>query len=142
MSEVRVYRAKYLDSQTSIPTDRNTQHLPDNKTPTLAANDVHFEGGVIEPGLDVEPQEAGGDWVLQVGDLHCVAVLVTAQKLKWKTRYKYQILKEDRFMFDMSRITEVANSRLATRYPDYFGSILTAGCLKFMINIFPTAAEF
>ena len=42
----------------------------------------------------------------------------------------------------MSRITEVANSRVAARYPDYFGSILTAGCLKFMINIFPTAAEF
>ena len=44
--------------------------------------------------------------------------------------------------FDMSRITEVANSRVAARYPDYFGSILTAGCLKFMINIFPTAEEF
>ena len=42
VSEVRVYRAKYLDSQTSIPTDRNTQHLPDNKTPTLAANDAVF----------------------------------------------------------------------------------------------------
>ena len=30
-------------------------------------------------------------------------------------------------MFDVSRITQVANSSLATRYPDYFGSILTAG---------------
>ena len=75
---VRVYRAKYLASPTSIPTHRNTQHLPCYKTPTLAANDVHFEGGVIEPGLDVESQEASSDWVLQVGDLHCVTVLVTA----------------------------------------------------------------
>ena len=78
---MRVYRAKYLDSQTSIPTHRNTQHLPDNKTPTLAANDVHFEGGVIEPGLDVEPQEASGDWVLQVGDLHRVAIPVPTEQL-------------------------------------------------------------
>ena len=66
---------------------QNTKYTPimsflDYKTPTLAANDVHFQGRVIEPGLDVQPQEPRRDWVLQVGDLHCVAVLVPAQKLK------------------------------------------------------------
>ena len=81
----RVYRAKYLDIQTSIRTHRNTQHLPDYKTPTLAANDVHFEGGMIEPGLDVEPEEPGGDGVLQVAHLHRVRVLVPAQQLQHVT---------------------------------------------------------
>ena len=79
---MRVYRAKYLASPTSIPTHRNTQHLPCYKTPTLAANDVHFQGRVIEPGLDVQPQEPRRDGVLEVGDLHGVTVLVPAQKLK------------------------------------------------------------
>ena len=62
--------------------------FPDNKTPTLAADDVHFQGRMIEPGLDVEPEEARRDGVLEVGDLHRVRVLVAAQKLK--TWYKYQ----------------------------------------------------
>ena len=69
-----------ISGWSNIP--RNTQHLPDNKTPTLAADDVHFQGRMIEPGLDVKPEEARRNGVLQVGDLHCVAVLVAAQKLK------------------------------------------------------------
>ena len=53
-----------------------------NKTPTLASDDVHFERGMVVPGLHVEAEEPGRHGVLQVGDLHRVAVLVAAQQLK------------------------------------------------------------
>ena len=43
-----------ISGQSNIQPNTSLQHLPDNKTPTLAADDVHFEGGVIEPGLDVK----------------------------------------------------------------------------------------
>ena len=81
---VRVYRAKYLASPTSIPTHLVTPNtfLVSYKTPTLAADDVHFQGRMIEPGLDVQPQEPRRDGVLKVGDLHRVTVLVPAQQLK------------------------------------------------------------
>ena len=49
---------------------------------TLAADDVHLEAGVVVPGLDVEPEEPGGDGVLQVAHLHRVRVLVPAQQLQ------------------------------------------------------------
>ena len=52
-----------------------------NKTPTLASNDVHFERGMVVPGLHVEAQEPGRHGVLQVGDLHRVAVRVATQQL-------------------------------------------------------------
>ena len=52
------------------------------KTPTLAADDVHFEVWMVVPGLHVEPEEPGRDGMLQVGDLHCVTVLVATQELQ------------------------------------------------------------
>ena len=52
---------------------------------TLAADDVHLEAGVVVPGLDVEPEEPGGDGVLQVAHLHRVRVLVPAQQLQHVT---------------------------------------------------------
>ena len=53
-----------------------------NKTHTLASDDVHLEGGMVVPGLHVETEEPGRHGVLQVGDLHGVAVRVAAQQLK------------------------------------------------------------
>ena len=55
------------------------------KTPTLAADDVHFERGMVVPGLDVQAEEPGGDGVLQVAHLHRVRVLVPAQQLQHVT---------------------------------------------------------
>ena len=52
-----------------------------NKTPTLASDDVHFERGMVVPGLHMEAQEPGRHGVLQVGDLHSVAVRVATQQL-------------------------------------------------------------
>lgn len=132
----RVYRAKYLDIQTSIRTHRNTQHLPDYKTPTLAANDVHFEGGMIEPGLDVEPQEASRDGVLQVGDLHRVAVLVPTQQLRGENIIIKRGLRTGLFLMclELQKLQIVVVLQHVIR--NYFGSISDSRVSHAMINIF------
>ena len=58
---------------------------------TLTPQDLHPEGGVGVPGLDVHPEEARPHRVLQVGHLHAVAVRVTTEHLsqgrsdKWRS---------------------------------------------------------
>lgn len=73
---------QYNDNDRSIEWQGVTMYL---MILTLAADDVHLEAGVVVPGLDVEPEEPGGDGVLQVAHLHRVRVLVPAQQLQHVT---------------------------------------------------------
>ena len=50
----------------------------DYKTPTLAANNVHFERGVVVPSLNMESEKSCRNRMLEIGHLHCMAVFVTA----------------------------------------------------------------
>lgn len=54
----------------------------DYKTPTLAANNVHFEWGMVEPGLNVESQEPRSHRMFQIGNFYSVTVCVSTQQLK------------------------------------------------------------
>ena len=57
----------------------------------LAAENLHPEGGIVVPCLDVHSDEARPDGVLQVGELHAVAVPVGSEHLRmvkviWQNR--------------------------------------------------------
>ena len=54
----------------------------DYKPPTLAANNVHFERGMVVPSLNMKTEKSCSDWMLEIGHLDGVTVFVTAQQLK------------------------------------------------------------